>query len=135
MISIHQRNILFLLFDRDIENYIEYFLIKSNIPDWFQTTIYTRVQVNITKRMKNHPVCSELFSINIWLKNKQSNQLQPAAIRLRCGLIKKSTISTENVHHPFFSFLCFVPTHKNYSSLCRSLVFFLRIDTHPSKKG
>ena len=31
MLSCHQRNILFLLFDCDLENSIEYFLLRSHI--------------------------------------------------------------------------------------------------------
>ena len=44
--------------------------IKSGIfmellIDWFQTTLYTRVIVNVTKRMKRHPFCGANFSLNI----------------------------------------------------------------------
>ena len=36
--------------------------------DWFQTTLYTRVLTNTTKRMKKHPFCGARFSIKIWIK-------------------------------------------------------------------
>ena len=32
VLSCHQRNLLFILFYRYLENYIEYFLLQSNIP-------------------------------------------------------------------------------------------------------
>ena len=36
-------------------------------PEWSQTTLYTRVLVNIKKWMKNNQFCSACFSINIWI--------------------------------------------------------------------
>ena len=41
--------------------------ILSHHYDWFQTKLYTRVPVNVTKRMKNPPFCGARSSINIWI--------------------------------------------------------------------
>ena len=35
--------------------------------DWFQTTLYTRLLLNFTKRAKKNPFCSAHSSINIWV--------------------------------------------------------------------
>ena len=59
------------LFGYNFYSNIEYKYIKINwytwsweICDWFQTTLYTRVLLNVTKRMKKHPFFGVFSSIN-----------------------------------------------------------------------
>ena len=50
-------------------NFLKKILMTLTIyMDWFQTTLYTRVLVNVTKWMKKHPFYGISFYINIRLK-------------------------------------------------------------------
>ena len=55
--------------------------IPSITIDWFQATLYTRVLVNVTKRMKNHPFCSTHLSISFWVIKKMISPLHSAPIQ------------------------------------------------------
>ena len=87
------------------------------IIDWFQTKLYTRVIVNITKRMKKHPFWGARFSINFWVQRKLPRYTQHPFINLVGWIFINSKCWWVNLHHHFIEggFLGYNP--KKYISL------------------
>ena len=84
----------------------------------------TRLLVNVTKWMKNHPFLGARLSINFWTWRKII-PLYPASIQKWSGLFHfiLSQMLAEKLAPPFVLFVLGSNT-KQYLSLCRALIFF-----------
>ena len=72
---------------------------------WFQTTLYTRVLVNITKRMKKHPFYRARLSINILFFIRYPTT--PSTLSKIQRLIKKKSIVDREICTTILSVVLF----------------------------
>ena len=83
---------------------------------------------------KHHPFFGARFSINFWIL-KKSSQLHTAPVQKCSVFLYKFPILTAKREPPFCQFFLVWLRSKTYLSICRDLIFFLHIGTHPSKTG
>ena len=106
--------------------------ILQRSVDWFQTTLYTRVPINIKKQIKrNHlevHVPSSIFD--------QKNSAHYTQHPFNCAVgWRKSHFLRRNVHCPFVSFVLVRFQPKKQLYLVRALIFWFHLGTHLSKTG
>ena len=98
------------------------FWYSTRPMDWFHTTLYTRVLVNITKLMKNHPICGARFSVNIWNSLKIFSSLHLPPFHNVVVWFKSSNIDGETCTTVLSVFFVWLQPQK-YLSLFGALFF------------
>ena len=98
------------------------FWYSTRPMDWFHTTLYTRVLVNITKLMKNHPICGARFSVNIWNSLKIFSSLHLPPFQNVVVWFKSSNIDGETCTTVLSVFFVWFQPQK-YLSLFGALFF------------
>ena len=78
---------------------------------WLNTTLYTRVLVNLTNMMKMHPFCGAHFSVNILEK---IIPLHPLHFQNYIGIIKKRSMSVKKRAPPFCQFYFWFGSNSKY---------------------
>ena len=102
-----------------------------NLFHWFRMTLYKRVLVNVTKRMKKHSFCGSCYFINN-SSNIYISQYTHHRFKNTEGY-KKYQCWWSNMCHCFVSLFGLVQTQKiNYFFV---ELFFLHLGTHPIKTG
>ena len=103
---------------------------------WFQTKLYTRVQVNVTKRMKEVTILRCMFlHRHLVFFLKTISLLCPAPFQKCSGMVFYPNDDGEMCTTVLSVLFLIWSEPKKYVSLCRTLVFWLCIGKHLSNTG